>query len=402
MKLPVLFLDPQSWRAGGQRVLEDVLEALREDINPIVAFPEDGPFAAALRKGNIETLFYPLGSYSPGRKSVGEMLAFPIRSLVSGLKLARVVARRGIRLIYINGPRCLPAGVLAARLTGRPSSFHLHRTLTRRSELLVAARAARLATRIVACSQASADALLSADPKLGTKLQVVYNPAPPVSPEERQRGQVAARELPGSGGPIVGLVARFTPGKGLHVLIEAAARLRAQWPQIQIEMVGAPDPQSPRDAAYVRQIEARVAKLGLGSNVRWAGYHSDPGPYFAHFDVLALPSVDNGDGVPMVAIEASQWSVPVVAARAGGIPEVVRDGVNGLLVPPGDEEALATALERVLGDPAFRARLVAGARTSLDHRFSPETFRSTIRGIVCGLLSNPCGVAREEEIEARA
>ena len=401
MKPRVLFLDQQAWRAGGQRVLEDVLEALREDIDPIVAVPEDGPFAATLRSRSVETLFYPLGSYRPGRKSVGEMLGFAGRSLLCGQKLARVITGRGINLVYINGPRCLPAGVLAARLTGRPSLFHLHRTLTRKSELLLAGRAGRLATRIVACSQASADALVKADPKLGSSMQVVYNPAPAVSPEERRRGQVAARELSGSGGPIVGLVARFTPGKGLHVLIEAAARLRAQWPQIQIEMVGAPDPQSPRDAAYVRQLEARAAELGLGSNVRWSGYHSDPGPYFAHFDVLALPSVDNGDGVPMVALEASQWGVPVVAARAGGIPEVVRDGVNGLLVPPGDEEALATALERVLGDPAFRARLVAGARTSLDHRFSPETFRSTIRGIVCGLLSDPCGVAREEEIEAR-
>lgn len=401
MKLPVLFLDQQAWRAGGQRVLEDVLDALREDIDPIVAIPEDGPFAATFRSRGVETMFYPLGSYRPGRKPLGEMLAFPIRSLVCGLKLARVVTRRGIRLIYINGPRCLPAGVLAARLTGRPSLFHLHRTLTRQSELFVAAHAGRLATRIVACSQASADALVGASPKLGSSMQVVYNPAPPVSPVERRRGQLAARELPGSGGPIVGLVARFTPGKGLHVLIEAAARLCARWPQIQIEMVGAPDPQNPGDASYVRRLEARVAELGLGSNVRWAGYHSNPGPYFAHFEVLALPSVDNGDGVPMVALEAAQWGVPIVAARAGGIPEVVRDGVNGLLVPPGDENALATALERVFGDPAFRAQLAVGARSGLDHRFSPETFRTTIRGIVCGLLSAPGGVTREKEIEAR-
>jgi glycosyltransferase involved in cell wall biosynthesis len=304
-------------------------------------------------------------------------------------------------LVYINGPRCLPAGVLAARLTGRPSIFHLHRTLTRRSELLIATRTASLATRIVACSQASADALGSVEPKLSRTMQVVYSPAPLVPPQEWRHGQLAARELPRSSGPIVGLVARFTPGKGLHVLIEAAARLRARWPRIQIEMVGAPDPQNPGDAAYVRKLESRVEELGLAGNVRWAGYHSDPGPYFARFDVLALPSVDNGDGVPMVALEAAQWGIPVVAARAGGIPEAVRDGVNGLLVPTGDEKALSTALECVLADSELRARLAAGARTSLDQRFSAVTFRTAIRDIVCNLLSAGRGAARDEEIEAR-
>lgn len=401
MKPRVLFLDQQAWRAGGQRVLEDVLDALREDIDPIVAFPDDGPFAATLRSRGVETLFYPLGSYRPGRKSVGEMLAFPIRSLVCGLKLARVARRRGICLIYINGPRSLPAGVLAAGLTRTPSIFHLHRTLTRKSELLIAARAAALATRIVACSQASADALVSANPKLGSSMQVVYNPALPLSPEERRRCQLAARESPIPPGPIVGFVGRFTPGKGLHILIEAAARLRARWPQIQIEMVGAPDPKNSGDASYVRKLEARVAELSLRSNVRWAGYHSNPGPYFARFDVLALPSVDNGDGVPMVALEAAQWGVPVVAARAGGIPEVVHDGVSGLLVPPGDEKALAAALARVLGDATLRTKLVAGARTSLDQRFSPGTFRTAIRGVVSELVSPSREAPRAKEIEAR-
>ena len=401
MKPRVLFLDQQAWRAGGQRVLEDVLDAVREYIEPLVALPEDGPFAAALRGNNIETLTYPLGNYRPGRKSLGEMVGFAGRSFLCARKLVGIISRQRIDLVYINGPRCLPAGVLAARLTGRSSIFHLHRTLTRQSDLLVAARAARWATRIVACSQASADALVSASPKLASIMQVVYSPAPVVSSEERRRGQLAARELAGSGGPIVGYVGRFTPGKGLHVLIEATARLRARWPQIQIEMVGAPDPQDAKDAAYLRRLESRVEKLGLASNVRWAGYHSDPGPYFAHFDVLALPSVDNGDGVPMVALEAAQWGVPVVAARAGGISEAVRDGVNGLLVPPGDEKYLAAALERVLAHSDFRARLAAGTRASLDHRFSPEAFRTTIREIVCVLLLARRGMRREEAVEAR-
>ncbi|MFB3920979.1 MAG: glycosyltransferase family 4 protein [Terriglobia bacterium] len=402
MKPRVLFLDQQAWRAGGQRVLEDVLDALRDDVDPIVALPEDGPFAAALREKDIPTMTCPLGSYRPGRKSLGEMLAFPIRSLLCGLRLARVIERQGIQLVYINGPRCLPAGVLAAWLTGRLSIFHLHRTLTRKSELAITSLAANSVDCIVSCSQASADALVEAGLKLASKVQVVYNPAPSVSPEVRRRAELEAQDLPRAGAPIVGFVGRVTPGKGLHVLIEAAARIRARWPEILIEVVGAPEGRSPDDLVYMRRLETRATELGLGSNVRWVGYRSDPMPYFTRFDVLALPSVDNGDGVPMVALEAAQWGVPVVASRAGGIPEVVRHGINGLLVPPGNEEALARELERVLADSQLRAWLAAAARTTLDPRFSLGLFRSRIREIVCGLLPACPRVAHEEEeIEAR-
>lgn len=400
MKPRVLFLDQQAWRAGGQRVLEDVLDALGDDIEPIVALPEDGPFAAALRDKNIETMTYPLGSYRPGQKSVGEMLAFPMRSLVCGLKLARVVTRRGIRLIYINGPRCLPAGVLAARLTGRPSIFHLHRTLTRKSELLVATRAARLATRIVACSQAAADSLTRADSRLARKTQIIYNP---LRPAARAAGLVSSNPVPPDlpiESPVVGMVGRITPQKGQMVLLRAVALLCERRPNLRAVIAGSPEPGSARDIAYLRELHCEVARLGLGDNVHWAGFQENLDAYYARFDAVAIPSLE-AEGFSLAALEAMAWGVPAVASRGGGVEEILLDGVSGLLVPPGDEGALAAALARVLGDVTFRTRLVAGTKKHLDQRFSPEIFRSAIRGVVSELLAPPREVPRENEIEAR-
>lgn len=402
MKPPVLFLEQQAWRAGGQRVLEDVLDALVEDFEPLVAFPEDGPFAAALRARDIETLLYPLGIYRPGRKSWGEMVGFAGRSVACGLRLARVIARRGIRLIYINGPRCLPAGVLAARLTRTPSVFHLHRALTRKSDLLIAARAAAHVTKIVAVSEAAAASLVGANPNLASVMQVLYNPLrrPPSANSSVGADSRLPAQLSPGGGPTVGMVGRITPQKGQLVLLRATALLRDRWPSLQVVFVGAPEPGSARDATYMRELEAEVSRLGLVNNVHWAGFQENLDSYYSRFDVVAVPSIEP-EGCPLVALEAAAWGVPAVASRGAGIEEVIRDGVSGLLVPPGDEKALARALERVLGDPALRAWLTAGTRTSLDQRFSPETFRRTIHEIVSGLVTPACGVAREKEIEAR-
>lgn len=399
MKQPILFLDQQSFRGGAQRVLEEVLRALDQDYLPIVALPEQGPFAAELRARNIEILIYPLGRYRPGRKSAPEIMAFAARSVYCGLKLARIIFQRKIRMVYINGPRCLLAGVLAARLTGRPSLFHLHRALTRRTDRFLAVRSARHISKIVACSEAAATALLSTPSRLARITQVIYNPLRQLAPGMpfASPSSLPAAPLKTTGRFVVGVVGRITREKGQHVLLRAAGRLKGRGQDLQVVFVGAPAPHSPEDASYRCSLESSARELGLEGNVFWAGYQADPNPYYARFDVLAIPSTAS-EGFPLVALEAMQCGVPVVASRTGGIPEVVREGVNGLLVPPGDEQALAASLERVLSDSTLRTRLQAGARASIDNRFSPETFRSAIRSVVTEL----CPPARTLEAETKA
>lgn len=394
MKQPILFLEQQSSRAGAQRVLEEVLRALEGEFLPLVGFPEDGPFAAELRRHNIETFVYPLGRYRSGPKSLADMIAFPPRSLYCGLRLARAIRRRNVQLVYINGPRCLLAGVLAAHLTGRPSLFHLHLTMTRSTDIFVAARAARYVTRIMACSKTAAAALLRGNPRLDRLTQVIYNPVrKPVSGlHSSSRASAPAAPPQTSARSVVGMVGRITPQKGQHILLRAAARLFSRGRDIQVVFVGGPDQNSTEDGSYLRYLESSVRQLGLAGKIQWPGYQADPNPYYAGFDLLVIPSTVS-EGLPLVALEAMQWGVPVIGSRVGGIPEVVHEGVNGFLVPAADETALAECLERVLGDSGLRARLQAGARASLDNRFSVETFRASIRRVVSEL----CRPAKNDE-----
>jgi glycosyltransferase involved in cell wall biosynthesis len=125
------------------------------------------------------------------------------------------------------------------------------------------------------------------------------------------------------------------------------------------------------------EIRAQHARLGLGDRFRMLGYRSDAQRLIAGADVFALAS--SHEGLPVAVMEAFALGVPVVATAAGGLAEAIHDGVNGLLAPPLDPDALAAALIRVL-DPGLRAHLAVGA-TAAGARYSAEFSVSRIEGI---------------------
>ena len=102
------------------------------------------------------------------------------------------------------------------------------------------------------------------------------------------------------------------------------------------------------------------SELGIVRDCLFTGYQEDVGPFFAAFDVFVLPSAN--EGTPVTAIEALASGCPVVATRVGGVPDVVHDGEDGILIDPGSPEQLADALVRLAGDPELRARMGAAGR----------------------------------------
>jgi glycosyltransferase involved in cell wall biosynthesis len=397
MKRKILFLEQQSWLSGAQRVLESILEATAEQYEPIVAFPDEGPFQRKLADRGIQTLTYPLGFYQTGRKSHAEMLEFAGRTLLSAFKLVKAIRRQDVGLVYINGPRCMPAGVLAARLMGRPALFHLHLTLVRRPEILLVAGLGRLVSTIVSCSRAAAEGIIRFNLGLATKTHIIYNPVANCADETEHLAQ-SHRPAGDSSVVTVGVVGRLTKSKGQMVLLNALGRLSAKSKaRVRVIFVGAPSPDNSADLTYDQRLKECVTQFGLQTKVEWVGYQMDVGPFYRAMDVLVQPSLSNsGESMPLAVLEALQHGVPVVASRTGGIPEVIHHGSNGLLVPPGDEVALASTLERFIQDASLRARLSTAAQLSFDERFSPGNFKSRI----CGLLWKLCATQQLENNEA--
>jgi glycosyltransferase involved in cell wall biosynthesis len=159
-----------------------------------------------------------------------------------------------------------------------------------------------------------------------------------------------ADPLPGAGRPRLVCVGRLATHKDPLTLLEAVARMRVP---ASVVLVG--------DGPLRGTVERRIRRLGLAANVTVTGFVSraQVAAHLAHADVLALPSRYEELGTAIV--EAMAMGVPVVASRAGGIPEVVDDGRTGQLVPPGDPRALAAALDGLLSDPVRRAEMAAAA-----------------------------------------
>ena len=167
--------------------------------------------------------------------------------------------------------------------------------------------------------------------------------------------------LPESPGLSVLCVARFVPAKGLELLVDAVGALRGRGADVRVTLVG--------EGPLGRSLRSRAERLGMAEHVVFPGPvgQDDMAGYYAECDVFCLPSF--AEGVPVVLMEAMASGRPVVATRIAGIPELVEDGVSGLLVAPGSTEQLTRALERLAASRELRVRMGLAGRRKVEERF---------------------------------
>ena len=164
------------------------------------------------------------------------------------------------------------------------------------------------------------------------------------------------------GAPAGAMVAQFVPRKGHWVLVYALAILKGHGLKPNVVLFG----RGPmRD-----KVAALAESAGVKDQIRFVGFRDDLHRWLGAFDFCVHPALKEGLGV--AALQAGAAGIPVVGARAGGIPEVVEHGDTGLLCPPGDAGALASGIERVLADPEAARTMGARARARIESRFSVD------------------------------
>ena len=275
-------------------------------------------------------------------------------------------------------------GRLAALLAGVPVRVHtyhghvLHGYFgslgsagVRVSERLLA----QLSTRLIAISPEIAADLAAAGIgrerttviPLGLDLERLASPSGP-----SLRPQLGL----GAGQPLVGLVGRLVPIKAPELFLEAARLVLQSLPQTHFVLVG--------DGELRPRLEVAAAEPELRGRVHFTGWRSDLAEVLAGLDLVVCCSLN--EGTPVSVIEAAAAGRPVVGTRVGGLPSVVRDGVTGLLVPPGDATALAGAIARLLGDPELARRLGQAAAAFVRERHGSEAMVRRIRDLYEELL----------------
>jgi glycosyltransferase involved in cell wall biosynthesis len=283
--------------------------------------------------------------------------------LQGALDIRRLVRAHDYQVVHAHGLRASLDAAIGVAGLGIPMVMTVHNlirreivgrrraSLYRRAERL----AVRRATRTLAASRQIADHLSAFAPK-GREIEVLYVPAPP--PQVTRNRTLTRADLGVDDvAPLIVTAARLAPQKALDVMLEAVSFLD----KAHLVVIG--------EGPLRTVLENRAGVLGISERVRFLGFRDDVGNILAAADAFCLSSV--WEAVALAAQEAVLLEVPVVSTNAGGMNELIEDGVSGRLVPVGDAKALAVALEEVLEEgtgTAYAARALAAYR----ERFSPD------------------------------
>jgi glycosyltransferase involved in cell wall biosynthesis len=178
--------------------------------------------------------------------------------------------------------------------------------------------------------------------------------------------------------PTLGMVARLAPQKGHRVLFDALPAVRAAIPDVHVRVIGH------EELSTTAELRHYAAERGVEDLVGFEGFRADVARVMADMDVFVLPSLWEGFG--LVLLEAMAAGRPVVASAVGPIPEIVVDGVTGLLVPPGDSAALAEAAIRLLCDPELAAALGRAGRARVERELKVDTMVARTESLYHELL----------------
>jgi glycosyltransferase involved in cell wall biosynthesis len=289
-------------------------------------------------------------------------------------RLARFIRSRRVALVHTNSLKADLIGGVAARLAGVPVVWHVRDRIE--SDYLPAPVAAVfrglcrvIPSFIVANSGATLDTLRlpgqgrhavvhSGYALMQGSSAVVHDGVVPGAPVAKSNSE----------GILIGLVGRITRWKGQHVFLEAAAQVRRRFPKARFQIIGSA---MFGEEAYEHEIRAQATSLGLDDCVAFLGFRADVQQLIQELDVLVHASI-TGEPFGQVIIEAMIAGKPVVATRGGGVPEIVREGFTGLLVPMGDALAMADAVCQILSDPGMAARMGLAGRERVLRRFTVE------------------------------
>jgi glycosyltransferase involved in cell wall biosynthesis len=329
---------------GGARQAAYLIDALAAcGVDNTLLCPPGSAIARAVTRADVIEL--PMGGdLDPG---MGRRISVTLERLAPSL--LHVHSRRGADIC--GGPAAGRAG-LPAVLTRRVESAE---------PVWWGRRKFRAYARIVAISRAIVGELtgrFGVDPAAIALVPSAVDPAI-YRPRER-RGRLAALAGVPPDACVLGCVAQLIPRKGHDTLLRAIALLAPAWPSLHLVCFG----RGPLAAS----LERRAGELGLGTRIHFAGFRDDLPELLPELDLLVHPAEREGLGVAV--LEAMAAGVPVVAARSGGLPDLIDDDVSGVLVALRDPGAMADAVARLLADPALRGRLAERARQRVDEEFS--------------------------------
>jgi glycosyltransferase involved in cell wall biosynthesis len=372
-KIRIMYVNHTGLVSGAERVLVDMLRGLDRDFyEPFVLCPAEGELRNLIQAEGVEWQPAPVlnarFTWRPGL-----LLQYTISSFKAIAAMRKSIARLQPDILHANTLRAGITTTLATIGTSQKVLWHLHDILPRHPVSTVIRFLAFFSpqTHFIAVSHASARAFAGALPFSG-RVRVIHNGIdlarfPEKTPDSsvfRQQAAVPADAF------LVCAIGQICARKGLHKLLEAFSRIYTCAPRIHLAIVG--KAVFPHEQKYEESLVSFAATAGIAHRVHFTGERRDIPAILQAADLLVLNSVEEPFG--LVLIEAMSCGTPVLATRVGGIPEIVKDSVNGWLVEDGNIPVLAAKLLELSQQPDALFRAAQTAQEITCPKFSLERF----------------------------
>ena len=360
-----------------QNTLATVRGLSPEDFDVLLVCGEGGYFDAEVRADkNMRTIFL---------DSLSREIS-PLRDLLAGLQLWKTFQTERPQIVHTHSSKAGILGRLAAALAGVPVIVHTYHgfgfhdgqnLVVKAVYVWIERLCARFTTQLIYVSRSNAEyaerhGLGPAKDALIIRSGVELSSFP---------AQVDAAKLKMSVGigmhkPVVVSIGNLKPQKNAADFVAAAAKVSARVPEARFVFIG--------DGPQRRALEAKAFALGLEGKIMFLGWRRDGAQWLAAGDVFALTSL--WEGLPRALVEALRTGLPAVCYATDGVVDVLRDGQNGFLVPPGDVDAFAGRLALLLEDADLRRRLGAAAAASIGPEFDIGAMVRAQESLYAGLV----------------
>ena len=351
-KNKILFISRFAEIGGAEIFLMDIINNLdRQVFQSVVVLPGAGVLAIKLKQSGVKVLYLKMSKLN---------LSNPMPFIKTVINIWRIARIERAAIVFAVNYLSNQYAVVSARLAGLPIVCAVYNVLDKRS---ISRTFLKFSDHIIVDSKATADVLL-ANGLASKKLQVILHEISKDNFLPAVNARINIRHSFGMNDEVflIGIVGRINPMKGQDILINAFAKVLDVYDACRLLIVGEMESEDLNfsDQAYIKNLRSLVEKLNISGKVFFTGYRNDMADVYEALDLLVSSSLSESFGKTI--LEAMILGKPVIAAKVGGVPELVIDGITGRLVSPGNISELARVILELINDRKLAAGLGNNAK----------------------------------------
>ena len=375
-KNKILFISRFAEIGGAEIFLLDIINNLdRQVFQSVVVLPGAGPLAIKLKQSGVKVLYLKMSKLN---------LSNPMPFIKTVINIWRIARIERAAIVFAVNYLSNQYAVVSARLAGLPIVCAVYNVLDKRS---ISRTFLKFSDHIIVDSKATADVLL-ANGLASKKLQVILHEISKDNFLPAVNARINIRHSFGMNDEVflIGIVGRINPMKGQDILINAFAKVLDVYDGCRLLIVGEMESEDLNfsDQAYIKNLRSLVEKLNISGKVFFTGYRNDMADVYEALDLLVSSSLSESFGKTI--LEAMILGKPVIAAKVGGVPELVIDGITGRLVSPGNISELARVILELINDRKLAARLGNNAKEYALKNFVGNNQQAKVEAILAKLL----------------